>query len=63
MLTPLEVLVSWRGCAAYGGGYRAERRDLVSRALHVHPLSTYLMFQALTPVLALGYAAVLSPGG
>ncbi|PKZ37030.1 hypothetical protein CYJ75_12580 [Kocuria rhizophila] len=33
------------------------------RALHVHPLSTYLVFQALTPVLALGYAAVLSPGG
>ena len=33
------------------------------RALHVHPLSTYLLFQALTPVLALGYAAVLSPGG
>ncbi|GAA4707214.1 hypothetical protein GCM10025781_27280 [Kocuria gwangalliensis] len=40
-----------------------ERRDLVRRALHVHPLSTYLVFQALTPVLALGYAAVLSPGG
>ena len=33
------------------------------RALHVHRLSTYLVFQALTPVLALGYAAVLSPGG
>ncbi|KUG62289.1 hypothetical protein AVL61_16225 [Kocuria rosea subsp. polaris] len=32
------------------------------RALHVHRLSTYLVFQALTPVLALGYAAVLSPG-
>ncbi len=33
------------------------------RALHVHRLSTYLVFQALTPVLALGYAAVLSLGG
>ena len=33
------------------------------RALHVHRLSTYLVFQALTPVLALAYAAVLSPGG
>ncbi|MFC4905082.1 hypothetical protein [Kocuria oceani] len=33
------------------------------RVLHVHPLSTYMVFQALTPVLALGYAAVLSPGG
>ena len=33
------------------------------RALHVHRLSTYLVFQALTPVLALGYAAVLSSGG
>lgn len=32
------------------------------RALQVHRLSTYLVFQALTPVLALGYAAVLSPG-
>lgn len=40
-----------------------ERRDLVRRALRVHPLSTYLAFQALTPVLALGYAAVLSSGG
>ncbi|KLU09778.1 hypothetical protein ABL57_10450 [Kocuria sp. SM24M-10] len=29
----------------------------------MHRLSTYLVFQALTPVLALGYAAVLSPGG
>lgn len=33
------------------------------RALHVHQLSTYLVFQALTPVLAVGYAAVLSSGG
>lgn len=33
------------------------------RALHVHALSTYLVFQALTPVLALGYAAVLSQDG
>ena len=33
------------------------------RALHVHPLSTYLVFQALAPVLALGYAAVLSMDG
>ena len=29
----------------------------------MHRLSTYLVFQALTPVLALGYAAVLSSGG
>jgi hypothetical protein len=29
----------------------------------VHPLSTYLVFQALTPVLALGYAGVLSGDG
>ncbi|MFF0945531.1 hypothetical protein ACFYE2_15090 [Kocuria sp. CPCC 205300] len=33
------------------------------RALHVHRLSTYLVFQALAPVLALGYAAVLSMDG
>ena len=32
------------------------------RALHVHPLSTYLTFQAFTPVLSLCYAAILSPG-
>lgn len=34
----------------------------MGRALHVHPLSTYLVFQALTPVLALAYAGVLSVG-
>lgn len=63
MAGPSEVLACLHGYAAYGGGYRAERHDLVRRALHVHPLSTYLVFQMLTPVLALGYAAVPSPGG
>ena len=57
------VFAYLRGCATYGGKYRAERRDLVRRALHVHRLSTYLVFQALAPVLALGYAAVLSMDG
>src|SRR5690606_16518832 len=60
---PDEVLPPPRGCGAYGGSRRAERRDPVRRALHVHALSTYLVFQALTPVLALGYAAVLSQDG
>jgi hypothetical protein len=32
----------------------------VRRALHVHPVSTYLVFQALTAVLSLAYAGVWS---
>ena len=32
----------------------------VRRALHVHPLSTYLVLQALTAVLALAYAGVMT---
>ena len=30
------------------------------RALHVHPLSTYLVLQALTAILALAYAGVMT---
>ena len=33
------------------------------RALGVHPFSTYLVFQALTPVLALAYTGVFAMNG
>ena len=56
----LEVVPRPRQYGAYGGSYLAERRSIVRRALRVHPLSTYLVFQALTAVLSLAYAGVWS---
>src|SRR3712207_4490361 len=48
-----------RGAGARHTVRAVERRGvgLVRRALRVHRLSTYLVFQAFTPVLALGYVA------
>ena len=40
-----------------------ERRYPVRRALRVHPLSTYLVFQALAAIVALAYTGVLSVDG
>ena len=53
--------ICWYG--AYGEIYLAERRHSVRRALRVHPLSTYLVFQALTPLLALPYTGVFAMNG
>ena len=44
-------------------GAPVERRYPVRRALRVHPLSTYLVFQALTAMVALAYTGVLSVDG